>query len=121
MSFSGKPEAQQKLKIFYFFISKAPWAHYPLVKAQKVINYRAPLYTIFSYRFWYSLFKVYKKLLEPFSRKFRKPAIFFRNLPLLGPKLGEGGLLKKICFDTKIVRAVSWESVLQTHTRTQHI
>ena len=105
---------------------KPPWAHYLHVKAQKVIKYRAPLYTIFSYPFWYSLFKVKKKSLEPFLPKLRKSAILAQNLPLLGPKWRRGTFFQKSALFTfhhfwipnfmpnfkKIVRAVFWENVL---------
>ena len=37
---------------------KSPWAQFLHVKAQKVIKYRAPLYTILFVSIWYSLFKV---------------------------------------------------------------
>ena len=71
-------------------MSKSPWAHFLHVKAQKVINYRA----LFSYPFWYSLFKIEKKSLEPFLPKLQKSAILAQIYPFCVQN-GGGGLFFK--------------------------
>ena len=65
------------------------------VKAQKVIYYRAPLYTIFSYPFWYSLFKVKKNRQSRFCPNCEK-VLFWPKFAPFGPKMGEAGFVSEM-------------------------
>ena len=120
---------KQKLKFFIFFISKSPWAHFLHVKAQKLINYRAPLYTIFFVSILVLIIKNFKKIVRAVFAQIAKKCYFGPNLPLLGPKQGRGDFFQKSVSFTflqfwipnfmpnfkKIVRAVFWEKLFLSH------
>ena len=119
-----------KIENNFFFgnISKSPWAHFLLVKAQKVINYRAPLYNIFFVSILVLIIPNLNKIVRAVFSKIAKKCYFGPNLPLLGPKWGSATFFQKSASFTfhhfwipnsmpnfkKIVRAVFWEKVLRT-------
>ena len=79
--------------LLFFLIFKSQWVHYPLVEAQKVINYRAPLYTIVFVSILVLIIQSLKKSLDPFLPKLRKSDILAQIFPFWGQNWG-GGFFK---------------------------
>ena len=77
-------------------MSKSPRAHFLHVKAQKVINYRAPLYTIFFVSILVLIIQSLKKIVRAVVCPNCEKVLFWPKFAPFGPKMGEGGFFSKI-------------------------
>ena len=80
---------------FFLKNSQVPTAHFLHVKAQKMINYRAPLYTIFVVSILVLIIQNLTKIVRAVFSQIANKCYFGPNLLLLGPKWGRGDFFFK--------------------------